>query len=146
MSELQVTTFDNITNFFLLSTYGFLPFSKSRPELPQMPVVSRYFVTYLTSFVAVAPFFRTKDPRVASRTNTFFNKALDTLADVEDKDLNVYLKHKATAWCLRFPPIHSPDSINDTKEAKDHEGPEEADTSYMGDAAGPRPMLSGDED
>ena len=29
-------------------------------EMPKMPVVSRYFVAYLASFVAVAPFFRTK--------------------------------------------------------------------------------------
>ena len=28
--------------------------------MPKVPVVSRYFVAYLASFVAVAPFFRAK--------------------------------------------------------------------------------------
>ena len=78
LGRRQVTTLDKVTNLFLNSTYGFLSFSKSGPELPQVPVVFRYFVTYLTSFVAVDPFFRTEDPHVASRTDNgdkFLNKA-----------------------------------------------------------------------
>ena len=102
LSELQVITLDDVMNHCLQSqaTYGFLPFLKSGPELPQVPVASRYFVGYLTSFAAVAPFFRTEKPRVASRTDKFFKKAFasDTLADVKDKDLNAYLHRKATAW------------------------------------------------
>ena len=94
---------------------------------------------YLTSFAAVAPFFRTKDPRVASRTDKFFNKALHTLAGVEDKDLSAYLNCKATAcqWYLQFPPVFSPDCINDTKKVRDAEGPEEEDAC---DADVSRPM------
>ena len=34
--------------------------SKSGMEMPKVPAVSRYFVAYLASFVAVAPFFRAK--------------------------------------------------------------------------------------
>ena len=63
-----------------------------------MPVVSRFVVVYLTSFVAIAPSFWTKDQLVASRTDKSFNKALDsvdTLANMEDKDLNAYLNRKA---------------------------------------------------
>ena len=73
------------------------------------------------SFVAVAPFFRTKDQHIDSRTDKFIAKALHTLADVEvrAKDLTVYLNHKATAWYQRFPPLHSPDCIDDTKKARD---------------------------
>ena len=37
----------------------------------------------------------------------------------------MYLLHKATAWHQRFPPVPSPDSMDDTKKVleKDHEGP-----------------------
>ena len=45
-------------------------------EMPKVPVVSRYFVAYLASFVAVAPFFRAKDERVQIGTVKFFDKAL----------------------------------------------------------------------
>ena len=155
LSELQVTTLDDTTDLFLRSTYGFIPLSKSGflpllksgPELPQVPVVSRYFVAYLTSFVAaaVAPFFRTKDQRVASRTNKFFDKSPHTLAVVQDKDLSVYLNRKATAWYVRFPPVHGQDRINDTKKVRDAEGPEEEDASDVDDAAYRAP-LSDDED
>ena len=34
--------------------------SKFGMEMPKVPVVSRYIVAYLASFVAVAPFFRAK--------------------------------------------------------------------------------------
>ena len=96
--------------------------------------------------MAVAPFFRTKDPRVVSRSNKFFNKALHTIAGVEDKDLSVYLNCKATAWYLRFPPVHSPDHIDDTKKARVAEGPEEEDAGDADDADISRPMLSDNED
>ena len=46
----------------------------------------------------------------------------------------------------RLPPVYSSDSIHDTKKAKDHEGPEEADTGDVDDSAGSRSMLSDDED
>ena len=110
--------------------------------------MSRYFVAYLTSFVAVAPFFRTKDPRVALRTNKFFNnlKALYTLAGVEDKDLSVFLNCKSTAWYLLFPPVHSPNCIDDSKRTMVAEGPEEEDACDVNDADVLHPMLSDDED
>ena len=60
-------------------------------------MVSRYFILYLTSFVAVAPFFRRKDPRVASRTDKFFHKDLHAMAGVEDKDLSANMNYKAMA-------------------------------------------------
>ena len=53
--------------------------------------MSRYFLAYLTFFLPVAPSFRTGDPRVASRTDKIFAKALDTLADVDDKAFSAYL-------------------------------------------------------
>ena len=48
----------------------------------QPTVVSRYFVAYLASFVAVAPFSRAnlKDERVQTGTGKFFDKALSKLA------------------------------------------------------------------
>ena len=148
LSELQVTTLGDMTDLFLQSTYGFLPLLnlKSGPDLPKVSVVSRYFVAYLTSFVAVAPFFGTNDPSVASRTDKFFNKALHTLAGVQDKDFSAYLNHKATAWYLRFPPVHFPDRIDDTKNARDAEGPEEEDAGDADDADISRPTLPDGED
>ena len=44
----------------LHSFYCPLQESKSGMEMPKVPVVSRYFVAYLASFVAVAPFFLAK--------------------------------------------------------------------------------------
>ena len=63
---------------------------KTRTGELQSPLLCLLFA-YLTSFVAVAPFFRTKDPRVTSKTDKFFNKALHTLAGVEDKYLSEFL-------------------------------------------------------
>ena len=88
-------------------------------------------LAYLTSFVAVAPFFRTKDPRVASRTDKFFNKALYSLAFVQDMDLSVYLKCNATACYWLFPPVHSLDRIDDNKKASNAEGSEEEDIMML---------------
>ena len=109
--------------------------------MPQVPCVSRYLVYYL-----VAPYFRSKDPRVSLRTDTFFAKALDTLADVDDKNLSAYLHRNTTAWYLLFPPVHTPDRIDDTQKVKDHEGPEGADASNVEDMAASHPILSEDED
>ena len=53
--------------------------------------------------------------RVSSRTDHFFAKTLGTLADVDDKVLSVFLHRKVTAWYLLFPPVHSPDRMDDTK-------------------------------
>ena len=76
MNELRVTTLDDVEALLLSSFYSALPESKSGMEMPKVPVVSRYFVAYLASFVAVAPFFRAKDERVQTGTVKFFDKAL----------------------------------------------------------------------
>ena len=83
--------------------------------MPIVPVVSRYFVAYLASFVAVAPFFRAKDERVQTGTVKFYDKALSKLAGMKDTALSAYLHSKATAWYKRFPPIHSQDRAKDAK-------------------------------
>ena len=41
------------------------------------------------AFVSVAPFFRTKDERIRTRNDKFFNKALKTLAGVNDTELRI---------------------------------------------------------
>ena len=104
MIEFQVTTLDDITQLIMnsSSTEQALDSSKSGLKMPGVPCVYRYFAVYLTSFVAVASFFRSKDPCVALKTDKFFAKALDTLADVNDKNLSVYLHSKATAWYLHI--------------------------------------------
>ena len=53
---------------------------------------------------------------------------------------------KATAWYLLFPPVHSPDHINDAKKARDAEGPAEEDASDADDTDVSSPMLSDEED
>ena len=78
-------------------------------------------------------------------TDKFFAKALDTLADVDDKNLSAYLHRVTTAWYRRFPPVHSPDHLDDTQKVKDNEGPEEADAGNVEDVAALRPILSEDE-
>ena len=90
--------------------------------MPKVPVVSRYFVAYLASFVAVAPFFRAKvapsfraKDKPQTGTVKLFDKALCKLAGMKDTVLSAYLHRKATAWYKRFPPIHSPDRAEDPK-------------------------------
>ena len=109
---------DDVEALLLRSFYSALPESKSGMEMPKVPVVSRYFVAYLASFVAVAPFFRAKDERVQTGTVKFFDKALSKLAGMKDTALSAYLHRKATAWYKRFPPIHSPDRAEDPKTPK----------------------------
>ena len=65
---------DDVEALLLHSFYGALQESKSEMEMPKKPVVSRYFVAYLPSFVAVAPFFRAKDERVQTGAVKFFDK------------------------------------------------------------------------
>ena len=79
----------------LHSFYSPLQDSKSGMEMPKVPVVSRYFVAYLASFVAVAPFFRAKvafffRDKDKSQTGTvkFFVKALCKLAGMKDTALS----------------------------------------------------------
>ena len=91
-------------------------------EIPKVPVVSRYFVAYLASFVAVAPFFRAKvvpflraKDKPQTGTVKLFYKALCKLAGMKDTALSAYLHRKATAWYKRFPPIRSPDRAKDPK-------------------------------
>ena len=90
--------------------------------MPKVRVVSRYFVAYLASFVAVAPFFRAKGApyfwakdKPQTGTVNLFDKALCKLAGMKDTALSAYLHRKATAWFKRFPPIHSPDRAKDSK-------------------------------
>ena len=78
MSELTVTTSDDVMALILDST-AFLS-SKSGPKMPQVSCASRCLVAYSASFVPVAPFFRSVDPSVASRTDKYFFKALDTFS------------------------------------------------------------------
>ena len=77
--------------------------------------MSRYFVAYLASFVAVAAFFRAKDEHVQTGTVKFFDKALFKLAGMKDSALSAYLHCNATAWYKQFPPIPSPDRSEDPK-------------------------------
>ena len=99
---------------------------------------------YPDEVLRVAPFFWSKDPRVASRTDKFFSKALEhwlmstTRTSVRNR--------KATALYWRFPPVPSPDRMDDTKDVKDHEGPEGSDADNMEDLAASRSILSEDED
>ena len=62
----------------------------------------------------------------------------------------MYLCHKATAWYQRFPLVHSPDRMNNTKKVleKDHKGPTGAgvDHDNVDDVAALRPILSEAED
>ena len=120
------------------------PFKTRTGDL-QSPLLC-LLLAYLTFFVAVALFFRTKDTRVASRTDKFFDKAFHTLVGVQDKEVSAYLNRKATVWNRRFPRVHSPDHIDDTKEARDAEGPKEEDAGNADDADVSRPMLFDDED
>ena len=90
----------------LHSFYGPLQESKFGMEMSKVPVVSRYFVAYLASFVAVAPFFRAR-AKVApffqakdkphSGTVKFFDKTFCKLAGMKDTALSAYLYCKATA-------------------------------------------------
>ena len=88
----------------LHSFYGPLQESKSGMEMPKVPVVSRYFVAYLASFVAVAPFFRAKvapffqaKDKPHSGTVKVFDKTFCKLAGMKDTALSAYLYCKATA-------------------------------------------------
>ena len=109
----------------LHSFYCPLQESKFGMEMPKVPVVSRYFIAYLASFVAVAPFFQVKvapffraKDKPQTGTVKFFDKALCKFAGMKDTALSAYLHSKATAWYKRFPPIHSPDRAKDPKTPK----------------------------
>ena len=115
LTELRVTTLDDVNALLLRSFYGPLQESKSGKEMPKVPVVSRYFVAYVASFVAVAPFYRAKDERVQTGTVKFYDNALSKLAGIKNTALSAFLHCKATAWYKRFPPIHSPDRREDPK-------------------------------
>ena len=113
MKDMTVTSMDDVTELIVNSKYLHIEASKSGPELPAVPCVSRNMIAYITSFLSVAPFFRAADPRVTSRTDKYYAVALATLSKTNDKDLVDYVHRKATAWYRRFPPVGSPDRIDD---------------------------------
>ena len=103
---------DDVEALLLRSFYGDLPDSKSGMEMPKVPVVSRYFVAYVASFVAVAPFvrakvapfFRAKD-KPQTGTVKFFDKALCKLAGMKVMALSAYLHRKAIGTSGFLPSI-----------------------------------------
>ena len=56
------------------------------------------------AFESCDPFFRTKDERVQTMTDKFFNKVLKTLAGVNDTELNIYLNCKPRLGICCFLP------------------------------------------
>ena len=118
MKDFQVTTMEDVHDLFG-KRFAAIEGSRSGPEQPEVLSVSRNMVAYLTSFLAVAPFYSTTDLRVASRTDKFYAVALGTLSKTSDKDLSMYMLRKATAWYRRFPPVNSPDRIDDDQPRGD---------------------------
>jgi hypothetical protein len=119
MKDMTVTSMDDVTELIVKSSYIHIEASKSGPELPAVPCVSRNMIAYITSFLSVAPFFRSADPRVTSRTDKYYALSLATLSKTNDKDLAEYVHRKATAWYRRFPPVGSPDRIDDDQQRSD---------------------------
>ena len=113
MRDIQATSEDELTELLLHSRYAELPLSRSGPAMPEVPVVSRNMIAYLISLLSVAPFYRSLDPRVISRTDKFFAVGLATMANASDKDLSAYVHSRATGWYRRFRPVGSPDRADE---------------------------------
>ena len=117
MREFHVTILDDVTELILNSTYQALASSTQNASIAKCPGTLLHTPRPSWQFL---PSFGRGNTSVTSRTDKFFVKALDTLADVDDKTLSAYLHHKATAWYqgLQFPPVHSPDRMDDTHAAE----------------------------
>jgi len=61
MKDLEVTTMDDVQELLMDAAYAVIPESRSGPSMPEVPVVSRNFISYISSFLSVAPFFRSQD-------------------------------------------------------------------------------------
>ena len=66
--------------------------------MPKISVVSRNLIAYLISHLSVAPFCRSLDPSLVSRTNKYFARGHATLPKTSNKDLSGYIHFKAVPW------------------------------------------------
>jgi len=90
--------------------------SRSGPDMPAVLFVLRNMITYLGSFVTVAALCCSSNRRIASRNDKYYAVANPTQ---NLNDLNTYVHRKAKAWFRRFPPVNSPDRIDDDQPRGD---------------------------
>ena len=96
MRDLQVSSLGDVTDLLLNSFHVELQLSKSGPEMPKVPAVSRNFIANITgiSLKSVAPFYWSLDPRVISRTDKYFALGLATLSKTSNKDFSAHVHCK----------------------------------------------------
>jgi len=96
------------------TNYIALPRTNSGPAMESTPVVSKRMVAYLASFLGVAPFSRTLDPRVDIRLDKGYANAMTRLSAVAGDAYTTYMSRKMLAWYRRFPPKDVSDHTEET--------------------------------
>ena len=95
------------------ATYVSRPSSRSGPELPTIPYISKTFVAYFEAWLGHAPYYRTGDVR--AKLDIRFQAALGELNRIKDDDFQKYVARKLKAWYKKFPPAARVDA-SDTEE------------------------------
>jgi len=72
--------------------------------VPEVKVYSKELVAYMSSFLPVAPYFRSTDERINGVCDSQYSATMARLGPAGDQKFTEYLTRKMQGWFRRFPP------------------------------------------
>ena len=72
--------------------------------VPEVKVYSKELVAYMSSFLPVAPYFRSTDERINGVCDSQYSATMARLGPAGDQKFTEYLTRKMQGWLRRFPP------------------------------------------
>ena len=84
------------------SEYPAIAASKSGPDFPPSPYLSKTFAAYFSALAVTAPYYKTTGTR--NKLEQHFNKALRELNKIDDEKFQLYMASKLKGWYNKFPP------------------------------------------
>ena len=133
---------DNVARIDEMTTTKFppIPASLTGPALNECPKISKTFIAYLESLLALMPYQSARDTCTDGLASANFDKSLDLLNKLEEKAFQQFLQRKMKKWLQDFPQM---------VPAQDAEGVEVVDMAAFaagggGDGTGgERPAIEG---
>ena len=72
--------------------------------VPEVKVYSKELVAYMSSFLPVAPYFRSTNERINGVCDSQYSATMARLGPAGDQKFTEYLTRKMQGWFRRFPP------------------------------------------
>lgn len=96
---------DNVARIDEMTTTKFppIPASLTGPALNECPKISKTFIAYLESLLALTPYQSARDTRADGLASANFEKSLEQLNKLEEKQFQQFLQRKMKKWLQDFP-------------------------------------------